>query len=90
MRLFVTICAASLCAGAAFAQDNNGIDDGTSLGDVTRDALRSGFDQGAHASDPSGNGVGDGKDPLDSPRVGLANVATRGDLSATIDIIDGD
>ena len=90
VRMFAIVCVVALSSSVAFAQDTRGIDDGTSLGDVTMDAILSGFDQGAHASDPSGNGVGGGQDPVDNPRVGLPNLAGQGDLSATIDIIDGD
>jgi len=82
----------SLFSAAAFAQDidNKGIDDGTSLGGLTSASIAAGFDQGGHASDPSGNGVGGGKDIADQPRAGLANVFEQGNLSSTIDLIDGD
>ena len=51
-------------------------------GELTADAIAAGFDQGAHSSDPSG----DGRGPED--RVGLANVLERGNLNATCELID--
>ncbi len=59
---------------------------GGSLGEITREAIANGFDQGQHASDPSGDGHGPGD--ADQPRSGLANVVERGNLSATLDAID--
>ena len=44
------------------------------------------FDQGAHASDPSGDGHGPGT--VDEPRDGLANVVEKGDIFATCELID--
>lgn len=42
------------------------------------------FDQGKHASDPSGDGLGrDGKED----RVGLANVVEQGNVSATLGLL---
>ncbi len=49
-----------------------------SLGEITREAIKDGFDQGAHASQQA------------TPRAGLANVVEQGDLSATLDVIDPD
>ncbi|MCT2538977.1 hypothetical protein [Sedimentimonas flavescens] len=66
---------------AVYAQDPRGLDDGTSLGDLTRESIADGFDQGKHASDPSGDGVGR------ENRVGLANVVSRGDLGETVGLL---
>ncbi len=55
-------------------------------GEVTSGAVRDGFDQGAHASDPSGDGHGPGT--ADEPRSGLANVVERGNMGATTELID--
>ncbi len=62
-------------------------------GTLTAGAIASGFPQGAHSSDPSGDGHGPGT--LDEPRAGLANVSyalfggERGDLQTTCVFIDG-
>ena len=50
-------------------------------GELTSEAIADGFDQGQHASDPSGDGLG----PED--RVGLANVIEQGNLHATCEFI---
>lgn len=55
-------------------------------GALTAGAIADGFPQGAHSSDPSGDGHGPGT--TDEPRVGLANVAAQGDLEATCELID--
>lgn len=56
------------------------------FGEVTSGAISGGFDQGAHASDPSGDGQGPGTS--DEPRDGLANAGgTRGSLSGTMDAL---
>ena len=55
-------------------------------GQLTAGAIASGFPQGAHSSDPSGDGHGPGT--ADEPRVGLANVVNGGDLNATCELID--
>lgn len=55
-------------------------------GTLTMEAIRNGFDQGMHASDPSGDGHGPGT--VDEPRAGLANVVTQGDLEALCELID--
>jgi len=76
-------------AGAAFADSDKtppGQRDGGSLGQVTKEANQTeGWSQGSHASDPSGDGKGKGDS--DQPRSGLANVAEKGNLSATLDAI---
>ena len=54
-------------------------------GQVTAAAIADGFDQGGHASDPSGDGHGPGT--ADEPRAGLANVVARGDLNATCEAL---
>ena len=56
-------------------------------GSLTAGAIAGGFGQGAHASDPSGDGHGPGT--LDEPRAGLGNVVARGDLNATCELIEG-
>lgn len=55
-------------------------------GHLTAAAISDGFDQGGHASDPSGDGRGPGT--ADEPRVGLANVVERGNLDATCQLIE--
>ena len=52
-----------------------------SWGELTSYAISIGFDQGAHASDPSGDGLGQ------EERVGLANVVEQGNLEATCELI---
>ena len=88
MRILVLAMLIVFGVGAAHAQkanvDNNGIHAGTSLGDLTKDVA--GREQGLHASDPENDGVGGGDT---DPRVGLSNVIERGDLSETINAIDG-
>ncbi len=55
-------------------------------GEVTRDSIKGGFAQGAHASDPSDDGHGPGT--ADEPRAGLANAGgKKGDLSNTMDAL---
>ena len=54
------------------------------FGEVTSRSIAEGFDQGGHASDPSG----DGPAGSDQPRDGLANAGgERGNLSATMDAL---
>ncbi len=55
-------------------------------GELTAAAIADGFPQGAHSSDPSGDGHGPGT--ADEPRAGLANVVNQGDLNATCELID--
>ena len=55
-------------------------------GEVTSREIQKGFGQGAHSSDPSGDGHGPGT--ADEPRAGLANVVERGNLAATTELID--
>ena len=69
--------AIGLTAGPAAASDCN-------WGQLTADSIAADFPQGAHSSDPSGDGHGPGT--ADEPRVGLANVVARGDLSATCEL----
>ena len=55
------------------------------LGSLTSWAIHElDFDQGHHASDPSGDGLG--KDGVEE-RVGLANLFGRGNLQATVDFL---
>lgn len=56
-------------------------------GRLTAAAVTSGFDQGPHASDPSGDGHGPGT--ADEPRAGLGNVVEQGNLTATCELISG-
>jgi len=55
-------------------------------GQLTAEAIAAGFPQGAHSSDPSGDGHGPGT--ADEPRAGLANVVAQGDVNATCELID--
>lgn len=55
------------------------------LGQVTASSIADGFEQGVHASDPSGDGHGPGD--ADQRRAGLANVINKGDLEATCEFI---
>ena len=50
-------------------------------GELTSQSIADGFDQGAHSSDPSGDGKGK------EDRVGLANVVERGNLQATFELL---
>lgn len=77
--LTASLGTAALAAGHAPGQRD------TNWGEATRDAIAGGFDQGGHAADPSGDGHGPGT--ADEPRSGLANVAERGNLSATMDAL---
>lgn len=54
-------------------------------GQLTYENIANGFEQGPHASDPSGDGRG--PNDSDNPRVGLANVVERGSLDATCNFI---
>ena len=58
----------------------------TNWGELTSGAIKNGFKQGPHASDPSGDGHGPGT--ADEPRAGLANVVNKGDMAATTELID--
>ncbi|MCU9839537.1 hypothetical protein OEZ49_17315 [Ruegeria sp. WL0004] len=75
------IIASAAVAGSG--KEAPGQRDAGSWGAVTSEAVTGGFDQGAHASDPSGDG--NGPTSSDEPRSGLANAVSRGDLSATMD-----
>lgn len=55
-------------------------------GKLTMEAIGNGFEQGPHASDPSGDGHGRGT--ADEPRAGLANVLGQGDLQALCEFIE--
>ena len=85
---FSAVCA--IIAGAATAEGHNdprGQGTNTSWGQLTAGAIEGGFDQGAHSSDPSGDGKGKGNG-VDEPRVGLANVVEQGNMGATTDLIE--
>jgi hypothetical protein len=92
----IIVSAAAVFAffGTAFADppaglDTPGIDNGTTLGELTSDFIsgNSGRAHAEHSSNPYGGGPSDGKDGFGSGRTGLANAA-GGDLSDTIDLID--
>jgi len=55
-------------------------------GELTAAAIQSGFAQGPHSADPSGDGHGPGTN--DEPRAGLANVVETGNLEATCVFIE--
>lgn len=55
-------------------------------GQLTSEEISEGFDQGPHASDPSGDGYG--RYDADHRRVGVANVVEDGNLEATCIFID--
>lgn len=55
-------------------------------GRLTMETIHGGFDQGPHASDPSGDGFGPGT--IDEPRSGLANVVERGKLQLLCQLIE--
>lgn len=81
--LFLAVAGAALsitAAGPAAAAPPS-----CNWGQLTADAIATGFPQGAHSSDPSGDGHGRGT--ADEPRKGLANVVARGDLEATCELI---
>jgi hypothetical protein len=52
------------------------------LGDLTKEAIENGFDQGGHSADPSSDGLGR------EDRSGLANIFDQGDLGDTIEFLD--
>lgn len=70
-------------SGVVPAQANDG--ERCNWGRLTADAIATGFTQGPHSSDPSGDGHGPGT--ADEPRAGLANVVERGNLTATCELI---
>ena len=89
MKTLITATAAlALTAGLAMAGSHKSppgqLD--TNWGELTSDAIANGFPQGAHSSDPSGDGHGPGT--ADEPRAGLANVVNKGDMAATTNLID--
>ena len=55
-------------------------------GQLRAGTIAAGFAQGAHSSDPSGDGHGPGT--ADEPRAGLANLVAKGDLNATCELKD--
>ena len=77
------VIAFALLTGTAIADPPSPSDN---LGALTKYAIQeTDFDQGKHASDPSGDGHGPGT--VDEPRTGLANIFGLGNLQATIDFI---
>jgi hypothetical protein len=57
------------------------------IGQLTKWSIQNleGYEQGPHASDPSGDGHG--KDTLDEPRVGLPNLIEQGELGLTLGLL---
>lgn len=55
-------------------------------GRLTMETISNGFEQGPHASDPSGDGHGPGT--ADEPRTGLANVVEQGSLQLLCELIE--
>lgn len=79
------ILLAGTVASAASHKEPPGQRD-TNWGERTSSSIADGFDQGGHASDPSGDGKGPGSS--DEPRDGLANAGgEKGDLSNTMDAL---
>jgi hypothetical protein len=62
-------------------------DEKCNWGQLTSGAIADGFEQGPHASDPTGDGHGPGT--VDEPRSGLGNVVEQGNLEATCQLIAG-
>lgn len=84
MKTLIIAALAAALGTAAFANGHGKEPPGqrdNNWGETTRDFIAGGFDQGGHASDPSGDGKGK------EDRVGLPNVAGQGDLSATMDAL---
>jgi len=79
LAIAVTISA----LGVAFGTTASAEKPSCSWGQLTSSAIAGGFPQGAHSSDPGG----DGKGGADQPRAGLANVVSQGDLNATCELI---
>jgi hypothetical protein len=83
-----------LVGSAAYADDPPGLTN-CNWGKLTKDAIQTGFDEGQHASDPSGDGRGpvdppsDGPGPYgsDQPRTGLPNLIEMGSLQATCEFV---
>ena len=75
-----TILALAMTVGPAAADPPT-----CNWGELSADAIADGFPQGAHGSDPSGDGHGPGT--ADEPRVGLANIVAQGNLEATCELI---
>ena len=67
MRKIITATAAVVALAASVLVGTAGADaPSCNWGELTADAVGEGFDQGGHASDPSGDGHGPGT--LDEPR----------------------
>ncbi len=81
-KMIATTCAMLALAGFSMAGKP---DPTSSIGALTAYAIHElNFDQGQHASDPSGDGVG--RDGVED-RVGLANVVEKGNVSATLGLL---
>lgn len=77
--LFLSVSAAQAGPPVTLSVDCN-------WGKLTMESIAGGFEQGKHASDPSGDGHGPGT--VDEPRAGLANVVERGNLQALCLLIE--
>jgi hypothetical protein len=80
------VLAVMVFSSAASAVEPTYVEVNCNWGKLTMTSIQAGFPQGPHVSDPSGDGTGPGD--IDSPRVGLGNVVTRGNLQATCDFIE--
>jgi hypothetical protein len=86
-KIAMFAAAAALTASSAYATPPiNNLTLECNWGTLTMTAIKGGFNQGEHSSDPSGDGRGRGD--ADQPRVGLANVMNQGDLEATCEFIE--
>jgi hypothetical protein len=85
-RLAVGVAVAFVCGGGFVAGTAHADPPSCNWGELTADSIAAGFPQGAHSSDPSGDGHGPGT--VDEPRDGLANVVGKGDLEATCIVIE--
>ena len=85
-KLIMSGIVVALAGSTAIASGSAAAAPDCNWGQLTAGAIAAGFDQGPHSSDPSGDGHGPGS--ADEPRVGLANVVERGDLSATCELIE--
>ena len=86
-KLVAAAAAVAVSVGIGPAMANADEHERCNWGRLTAQSIRGGFPQGAHASDPSGDGHGPGTN--DEPRDGLANVVERGNLNATCAAISG-
>ena len=87
MKYLISVMLLALASTFAVAEDvvPETVTVKCSWGELTMTAIKAGFPQGAHSSDPSGDGKGKGDS--DQPRKGLGNVVERGNLQATCEFI---